>query len=149
MPSALQEFKHFMTLDLPLSESRIRDLFMSTHSSYQEKSTYWSVDATRKKVITEFWSRQVLLHFSIILGITTLIVLPFFNNWPTALVSVFIGGSISVATIFFFNYWPSYYSDFLPKLDTIRSEEKKLQQAADDMKRCKRTQFPIAALTIV
>ncbi|HXB45342.1 MAG TPA: hypothetical protein VNV85_14855, partial [Puia sp.] len=108
MKSSLQEFKHFMTFDLALKEGRIRDLFMSTHESYQKKSTYWSLDATRKKVIAEFWSRQVLLHFSIILGITTLIVLPFFNNWPTALVSVFIAGSISVATIFFFNYLPSY-----------------------------------------
>src|ERR1035438_8745552 len=149
MPSSLQEFKQFMTLDLPLSESRIRDLFMSTHSSFQEKSTYWSLDATRKKVIADFWVKQVFLHFSIILGITTLILMPFFSNLPTVLVSVFIAGSVSLTTIFFFNYLPSYYSDFLPKLDTIIAEQEKLQQAADEMKKCKRTQFPIPALTII
>jgi len=149
MISSLQEFKHFMTLDLPLRESRIRDLFMSTHKTYMEKSAYWSLVATRKKVIADFWCTQVSLHFLVILGITALLALLFYSNWPLLLMSLFIAGLLSLVTIFFFNYLPSYYADFLPKLDTIIAEQEKIQQDAEEMKKCKRTQFPIPALVII
>lgn len=48
-----------------------------------------------------------------------------------------------------FNYWPAFYADFLPKLDTIIAEQEKLNLLAGERINCKRTQFSIPTLTII
>ncbi|MDQ2720629.1 MAG: hypothetical protein M3Z26_12835 [Bacteroidota bacterium] len=48
-----------------------------------------------------------------------------------------------------FNYWPAYYADFLPKLDTIIAEYEKKMEIAGEIKKCKRTQYSIPTLTII
>ncbi len=42
-----------------------------------------------------------------------------------------------------FNYWPVYYADFLPKLDTIIAQREKGNEIAGVIKKCNRTQYSI------
>ncbi|MEP6949397.1 MAG: hypothetical protein ABI863_08990 [Ginsengibacter sp.] len=48
-----------------------------------------------------------------------------------------------------FNYWPVYYADFLPKLDTIIAQYGKEMEIAGEIKKCKRTQYSIPTLTVI
>jgi hypothetical protein len=106
-------------------------------------------ERTRKKVIAEFWFRKVLIHFSVILTIGILVDMPFGENWHPLLPPIFFVGIIAFISITAFNYWPLYYSDFLPQLDTIIAEKQKLKEAEDEIKKCKRTQFSIPSLVII
>ncbi len=149
MKDLMQRVKYFITFDSPLQTDYISAQFASTHSNYQRQFLHWSLTATRKKVIADFWFRQVLFHYAVIVTIAVITVIPFSENWYSLLPSVFLAGCISFVTVTAFNYWPAYYSDFLPKLDTIIAEQEKLVDAADEIKKCKRTQFSIPTLTII
>jgi hypothetical protein len=149
MNEILCRVKSFIIFDSPLRNDYIRELFAKTHANHQKDSPNWSLEATRKKVISEFWFRQVLIHFSVILTIGILVDMPFGENWHPLLPPIFFVGIISFISITAFNYWPVYYSDFLPQLDTIIAEEQKLKEAEYEIKKCKRTQFSIPSLVII
>jgi hypothetical protein len=149
MKSPLLQFTHLLAFDGPLSESRIRELFIQTHEENRTKFPYWSLAATRMKLIKDYWYRQVLIHFGILLGISCLLVSPVFNNWQQVLLCIFLAGVLSLSIIFLLTYLPAYYSDFLPKLETIIAEQERIQMTADEIKKCKRTQFSIPTLTVI
>ena len=46
-------------------------------------------------------------------------------------------------------YYPRFYNDFLPTLDTITSQQEKLQAEQGELKKCKRTQFSTPTLVII
>jgi hypothetical protein len=149
MKDLVNRAKSFLIFDAPLRNRRICELFSRIHYRYQEQFPFWSLAATRKKVIADFWFRQVLFHFGVILSVTMLVSMVFYRNWHLPLISVFVAGFVSLLAITVFNYWPTYYSDFLPKLDTIIAEQEKNIIAAGEIKKCKRSQFSIPALTII
>jgi hypothetical protein len=149
MKEILSRVKSFIIFDFPLRNDYIRELFTNTHARYQKDFSHWSLNATRKKVIAEFWYRQVLIHYSVVIAIGVLTAIPFFGNWHSLLLSLFLSGGIIFITLMAFNYWPMYYADFLPKLVTIIAEEEKLIEAEDEIKKCKRTQFSAPSLAII
>ncbi|MCW3090479.1 MAG: hypothetical protein JWP81_1548 [Ferruginibacter sp.] len=149
MKEILKRAKSFITFDFPLQTDHISARFNSIHSNYQQQFPHWSFTATRKKLIADFWFRQVLFHYTVLITFTILASSAFGRTWHLSLLSVFIAASVSLITLILFNYWPAYYTDFLPKLDTIIAENEKLNGAANEIKKCKRTQFSISALTII
>ena len=149
MREILKQVKSFITFDFILRNDYIRELFTSTHANYQKVFPHWSLNATRKRVIAEFWFRQVLFHYSVILLFGILAVIPFGGDWHSFLLSVILSGGISFITLTAFNYWPMYYAHFLPQLDTIIAEKEKLKDAQEEIKKCKRTQFSIPTLTVI
>lgn len=74
---------------------------------------------------------HVLIHFALLYGIAVLSTLLFIDDFNLYfLPSGFIAGCIGFLVLLIANYWPSYYTDFLPKLDTLidrREKEEKLQ----------------------
>jgi hypothetical protein len=149
MREILKRVKSFIIFDSPLDSYYIRKHFITTHNRFQENSPYWSLNATRKKAIANFWFRHVLLHYAFIIIVPLLFVILLGNKWHSLVFSIFLAGSISFVTLFAFNYWPTYFSDFLPKLDTIMAEHEKRISDEDQMKKCKRSQYSIPALTII
>jgi hypothetical protein len=149
MKEILCRVKSFIIFDSPLRNDYIRELFTNIHASYQKVYPHWSLNATRKKVISEFWFRQVLFHYSVILIFGIIAVIPFGVDWHCLLLSVILSGSISFFTLTAFNYWPLYYAYFLPQLDTIMAEQEKRIGDLDQMKKCKRSQFSIPTLTVI
>jgi hypothetical protein len=96
----------------------------------------------------DFW-RKVLFHFSAIFTLALAITLPFIGNsnlvfFPKVLVSI---ASFSIFT--FLNYWPIYYTELLPKLDSVIEETEWKILVASEIKKYKRTQFAIPALSII
>ena len=149
MKGIVKMIRSFILFDLPLQVEVISNQFATTHDSYQKQFTYWSFTAIRKKLISNYWLRLVLHHYFIILGLAAMIILPLTPNWNVFLLSVFLGGTVSLFTLILFHYGPAYYSDFLPKLDMIIAEQESLRLAQEEVKKCKRSQFSIPTLTII
>ena len=149
MKGIVKMIRSFILFDLPLQVDVISAQFAATHHSYQKQFAHWNFTATRKKLISNFWLRLVLYHYFIILGLAAVILFPFTQNWNGFLLSIFLGGTISLFTLILFHYGPVYYSDFLPKLDTVIAEQESLKSVQEELKKCKRSQFSIPALTVI
>ncbi len=145
----MRKVKSFITFDFPIQNDFISRQFASTLTNYKEQYHHWSLSATRRKIIANFWYRHVLLHHVVIITTATTFALLFTNNWHSLLPSVFLTGGISFIIITAFNYWPTYYADFLPKLDTIIAAYENEIRAAGEIKKCKRSQYSIPTLTII
>lgn len=141
--------RSFLLFDLPLQAEVISSHFATTHESYQKQFAHWSFPATRKKLISAYWLRSVVYHYFIVLGLAAVIILPLTPNWNGFLTSLVLGGGVSLFTLILFHYGPVYYSDFLPKLDTVTAEHEDGKLASGEIKKCKRTQFSIPTLTII
>jgi hypothetical protein len=149
MKDFVKMIKSFILFDLPLQLSVISNQFTTTHDSYQKQFTHWSFTATRKKLISGFWLRLVIRHYFFILGLAAVIILPLTSSLDDFLISVFLGGTASLFSLIMFYYGPTYYSDFLPKLDTVIAEQESLRLVHEEAKKCKRSQFSIPTLTII
>ena len=149
MNDLVKKVKSFILFDFPLQVDMISNQFATTHNSYQKQFAHWNFTATRKKLISNFWLRLVLYHYFLILGLATLIIVPLTQNWNSFLLSIFLGGPVSLFALLLFHYCPVYYSDFLPKLDTVIAEQESLRMVQEEVKKCKRSQFSIPTLTII
>ncbi len=149
MNGIVKMIKSFLLFDLPLQADVISNQFATTHDSYQKQFAHWSFTATRKKLISSFWLRFVLRHYFAILGLAVVIISPLIPNLNGFLISVVLGGMASLFTLILFHYGPVYYSDFLPKLDTVIAEQESLKLVMGEIRKCKRSQFSIPTLTII
>ena len=150
MKEILCKVKSFITFDFPLDSRYIGERFLTTHDHYKNNIPHWSLVATRRKVISDYWFRHVLAHFSALYGLATLFVL--FANYNfeyTFLVSVFLVGLVSFCVLFVTHYWLFYYSDFLPKLDTVIARHEHESKKEEKLEKCRRTQFSIPTLTVI
>jgi hypothetical protein len=153
MKEIVSKLNSFIIFDFPVQSDFISRQFTSIHNNFQKQFPHWSLTATRRKLIANFWFRQVLFHFGALIAIATLFALIFNGNRPMAIgsvvVAVFLAGCICFVILTAFNYWPVYYSDFLPKLDTVIAQHEEEMEIAAVIKKCKRTQYSIPALTII
>ena len=149
MKDLVRRASSFLTFDLPLEPVHIGEQFTSTHSQYRRLYPDWGLQATRKKVISYYWFRQVLFHFGGVFCLAIILVVPLISPGKYLLVSGFFAGLTSFVTLVIFYYWPAYYSSFLPILDNIEAENRKQIAISEEVKKCKRTQFPIPALTVI
>jgi hypothetical protein len=141
--------KSFIFFESPLQTGLISQFFSETHDRFQKLYPHWSFEATRKKVIYRFWSGQVAYHYLAIFILAALLTAPFIYSRHLFLLSFSVAGLLSFMVILSRIYWPVYFSDFLPILDTIIAEKQKIQDAELELKKCKRTQFSIPTLTII
>lgn len=126
----LMQAKSFITFDLPLDNRYISAQFTSTHGQNLINHPYWSLKATRKKIIFRYWFEFVSMHFSILYGVAVIITL-LFNSEDNRyfLPAIVMAGGISFFVLLLTQYWPIFYSDLLPKLDTLVNEFENRQKA--------------------
>jgi len=141
--------KSFIFFESPLQALTINRFFTETHDRFQGQYPHWSFESTRKKVIYKFWSGQVVNHFLAIFLLAALLTAPFLYSRQLILLSFFVAGLLSFMVILSRIYWPVYFSDFLPILDTIIAEKQKIQDADIELRKCKRSQFSIPTLIII
>src|SRR5688500_6090560 len=99
MNDLVKSVKYFIVFDFTLKISIISSQFATTHDSYQKQFVYWSFSAARRKLISNFWLRLVLYHYFIILGLAAIVTLPLTPNWNGLLLSIFLGGFVSLFTM--------------------------------------------------
>jgi hypothetical protein len=96
MKEMMKKVESFMTFDFPRQRTFIYAQFTSTHSYYEKQFQNWSLAASRKKVITHFWYRQVLFHYGVVIILSEMVVIPFGINLNLLLPSILIAGIISL-----------------------------------------------------
>ncbi|MGN7824754.1 hypothetical protein ACTJJB_31815 [Chitinophaga sp. 22536] len=148
MKKILERLLSFVIFDLPLRSSYIQQTFVVTHENYSRDYVGWSLYASRKKVIADYWIKHVIAHFATFYLVGIFITIPFgtkFNQFTMS--SLFLGGMISLTVLSIWLYGQLFYFDFLPKLDTIMEnyEGKRLQH----LKKCQQAQMSNFAATVV
>jgi len=138
-----------LLFDAPFKNREVRESFLTFHRYQQQQFPQWPLTATRKKIIARFWCNDVLPNFGLVLLMSSLMVLPFEKRWQFALPATLLAGTASLFTLMLFNYIPQFYAKFLPVLDTVMAEQEKTTAAETILRKCKRTQFSIATLTII
>jgi len=145
----VSRIQSLVTFDFPQRTNYIRESFLAIHAEQQQQLPHWPLASTRKKLIAQFWFREVALHFACIMVLASLVVFPFSGQWKFALPAIFISGMASLVLLILFNYTPSFCNRFLPVLDAIVAEQEQIIIARIETKKCKRTQFSIPTLTII
>ncbi|AEV97457.1 hypothetical protein Niako_1081 [Niastella koreensis GR20-10] len=123
MKMNLTQMKSFLTFDLPLETRYIGTTFTTTHHQLKVAYPGWTLRATRQKLLARYWFWNVLMHFVILYSLAVVLTLPFNTHlnqfYLAAVVTV---GAISFTIITITQYGPRFFSDFLPKLETITAE---------------------------
>src|SRR6187402_2126685 len=102
MKKILKQVKSFITFDFPVQTDYISAQFNSTHSYYQQQFPYWSYSATRKKLIADFWFRQVLFHYTVLIIFAILASLEYSGARQLSPLSVFMAANVSLITLILF-----------------------------------------------
>jgi hypothetical protein len=55
-------------------------VFIAEHENHLQLQPAWNPKATRRKVIANYWFREVLMHFGVIMAVAVVFTLPQFNN---------------------------------------------------------------------
>jgi hypothetical protein len=147
MKDLMQKVISFITFEFASEANCLAQQFVATHTFNQKDIPGWSTSSTRRKVIARYWYELVLSHFTVLFGVSTLLFLLVSSSQQPTLPIIFVVGIITYAILLLFHYRPSFYSDFLPKLETIKDiyERRQLEQ----LEKCKRAQISNMALVLV
>lgn len=145
----LMRMVSFITREQTLEINNIRSLFIAVHEKYLQLYPAWNLKATRRILIASYWFRHASIHFSVIMGIVLLVTIPRCNSWLTLFGAVLLASLPGLISLTAFIYAPSYFYNFLPKLEAILGEQEKLATQAEETKKCKRTQFQTPTLVII
>ncbi|MET3887475.1 hypothetical protein ABIE54_006364 [Chitinophagaceae bacterium OAS944] len=145
----LRNMKSFITREHTLDINTIRSLFIAENEKHLELNPTWNFKATRISVIGTYWFREVLMHFALIMAISVLLTLTHCNSWRSLFAAILIGGLPALFSLTAFIYFPSFYWNFLPKLEVITGEQEKLAIQIAETTKCKRTQFQSPTLIII
>lgn len=149
MKKNLQRLASFATFDLPLNVGYNQLLLRTIHNEQIATIPRWNIEGTRRKLIAHYWYRNVLYHFLSLFGIALLIILPFSPYFNLLYLSVLCTmGAISFWIAYFFIYLPFFSSAFLPQLESLIANRKKVQIEIPQTKSAK-TQSKIPALTTI
>lgn len=148
MKEILTRLQTFITFDLPLRNNYVHETFIATHQNYHNTHQNWCISATRKKVISKYWFRHVLMHFCAFFLLAIIITLPFNNNLnPSYFTVCFTVGLFTFVVLIAWFYWPVFYRDFLPILDTvIATYEGKEQEMLNKCKQAQLSNFTLALI---
>jgi hypothetical protein len=127
----LRQAKSLITFDLPVDTVHLNALFGNTHREHLSRFSSWSLKGTRKMIIARYWFNYVTIHFAILYGSAALFTLAFSGQFNQYYLPAFsIAGTLSFFVLFMFQYWPVFYSNLLPKLDSLMDEYESQQTAS-------------------
>ncbi len=144
-----RRIKDLALFDLPVNGEKIENLFIETHSHFQKLSPNWTLSATRYKMIYIFWFKEVFSHFILLLFLAVLYSITLGLCSQIFLQSLLLGSFCSFFILAVWIYWPAYFSEFLPKLDSIIDEKEQIRLAELERCKCRRTQYSCPSLVII
>jgi hypothetical protein len=129
MKEMMKKVRTFLTFDTPLEINYISKLFAATHSQYQQIIPEWGHTSTRQKLIANYWFAHVSAHFVATISLPVLLfwlVTRHSNADHLAVALIVVPFCFMVMLVA--NYWPSFVSNFLPKLEAVMSTYQNVQQ---------------------
>ena len=149
MKDLVSRAKSFITFDFPLQPAHIDAQFDNMHSRYQAQFPHWSLEATRKKLISDYWYSGVLLHYATVVTLATVLASPFITDWDVFPGAAIVAFAFSFLVMLFRTYGYFYVSNFLPGLEMIVNERQTALRQEEELKKCKRTQYSIPTLAVI
>jgi hypothetical protein len=145
----LKRVASFLAREYTLDINNIRSLFIKEKEKALQLYPAWNHRATQRILIANYWFREALLHFGVILGIALIFTIHQYNSWLTLFAAILIGGLPALFSLTVFIYFPSFLYNFLPKLEVVSAEQEKLAAQVQEATKCKRTQFQAPTLIII
>ena len=148
MKDIVKQAKCLLIADFPLQAAYITAQFASTQQRYQSETPEWSTNATRQKLISEYWLAYVPAHFSLIVGLPFLIVFVAQTMLQSEfyVLSILIASLPSYAILYVFLYRPSFSAVFLPRLETVKEAYERKQE--ERLQKYRQAQLSNFALTL-
>lgn len=129
MKKNLMRLSSLLQFELPLSYNHLSLQFSSEHQKQLLRFPTWSLQATKKQIIARYWFCDVVLHFIFLFGTAAVFTVVSSGRLDLSFIPASIlSGGIAFLILFILNYWPSYYLDFLPKLDSLVDEQQKKER---------------------
>lgn len=135
----LSEVIPFLIFAVDSDHAKIEQQFAQYHSVCQDQFPYWSINATRRKLIGHFWYTAVVKHFFALYAMAvlfTLLINPGKGLNPLfLLVAACLSGFVFIILCAFI-YMPSFYSSYLLLLDSY--VENYSGKQLEGIQKCKR-----------
>jgi hypothetical protein len=126
MKENVKRVKSLLLFELPLNYSYVSSQFTIQHQKRLLKFPSWSLKATKRQIISRYWFNDVIIHFAFLFGLAAVSTTPFIGRIDFSfLPASMLAGSIAFFVLLVINYWPAYYLDFLPKLDSLIEEQER------------------------
>jgi len=145
----LRRVVSFIAQENTLDINNIRTLFIAEHEKCLQLHPAWNLRATRRVLIANYWFSEALLHFGLILGIALIFTIHHYNSWLTLFAAILIGGLPALFSLMVFIYFPSFFYNFLPKLEVVSAEQERVAAQVQEAPKCKRTQFLAPTLIVI
>lgn len=108
----------------------IQENFKTVQHQQYLRHLEWNIDSSRQKLIAEYWFGIVPKHFLHIISIAIILTIPFLSEpINRVLPGIFITTLLSFISIVLFIYLPTYFTKFLPNLETIAGKSLKKEFA--------------------
>ncbi len=140
----------FLTFSNIAGEKKIEQQLHEHHSGYQSLYTYWSVSATKRKLIASFWFDSVFKHY-VFVCLLALLFVSFINygfwNHLSTLLAILILLVLIFIPLAAFIYFPFFYASYLPLLES--SIENYTGKQLESIHKCKKEQYSVMGLMII
>ena len=150
MKNLVKGVKFLIGFDSTLQYTNISRQFNRRQAKFQTEVPGWSTSATRQQLISDYWFINVVQHFTLTYGISTLLTLLLqagFGHPHFYLLSCLIAGAISFPVLYFSYYRPYFTAIFLPRLETVK--ETYDRTVSEQLEKCRKTQLPNPTLILI
>lgn len=109
----------FIAFDRPLHAPTISEQLCNIQQAQSQVHPYWCIQASRRKLIFNYWYRQVINHFLLLylFAVAVTWLLRGDSSYIFAFTALVVG-LVSMGVLILFNYLPSYQNQFLPALES-------------------------------
>jgi hypothetical protein len=146
----LRDVTSFLTFSSVTDYAIIEKQFNDHHSACLSRFPYWSNAATRRRLISHFWYRDVFYHFGALAGLALLLAfLTHPAHWFSATAVLLTGCLLFVAflVVLLFVYIPAFSGSYLPLLDSYIEEV--TGKGLESIQKCKKQQYSVKALLLI
>jgi len=143
------KFLSFLTLSGITDMVHIEQKFNKVHDKFKSQFFYWSIGATRKKLIIGFWYYEIPWHLLTIFMVAWLATFALHPSMFSA-VSLMASGSVFALTFLVMIigiYLPVFGSEYFPNLESCSSRYSGDQNLS--IQKCKKQQFTLKTLVLI
>jgi hypothetical protein len=136
--------------DLSFSQETFFKTFQDQHENFQNQFPFWSLSATRRRLITTFWLKNVFFDNFLIL-ILAGSVITWISHIHQPVQQLFMAAPLAFflafLSLFIFMYYPAFHIEFLPQLDNCMENYKGKQ--LEVIQECKKEQHSVITIMLI
>ncbi len=141
---------NFTISTLSFTQEGLFENFEERHQVFRSEYRVWTLPATKRRLISSFWFKNVLLdNFLTLALLGILLTWTFHISRPieNLLIPALPASILAFAVLFASLYYPAYHNDFLPQLENWIENHKGLE--TEGIQACKKQQHSVVALMLI